>query len=606
MSEYNVSKISNMSEKIFIGVAWPYANGSLHLGGIAGAYLPADIFARYHRMKGNAVLMVSGSDQHGTPITIRAEQEGKTPQEIADYYQTEYLDCWQKLGISFDLFTTTGTANHTEVAQDIFLKLLEKGYLYRNTVSQLYCPNCERFLPDRYVEGTCPSCNASGARGDQCDACGKPLNPTELINPYCRVCKTTPITRDSEHFFLKLSAFQERLEKWVEKQSHWRPNVAGLTMRYLKEGLKDRAITRDIEWGVPLPIQGFENKRLYVWFEAVIGYFSASKQWAKEIAGDSEGWHEFWDEDKGVKSYYFIGKDNIPFHTLIWPSMLMGYEGLALPYDVPANEFLTIEGRKISTSQNWAVWLPDYLSRYDPDPLRYLLSINMPETSDTDFSWREFVRRNNDELVATWGNLVNRVLTFTYRNFDGRVPEYSKYNVIKGYLGNKKQSLSADYVDIDMRDIVMIERVEDLFDDVGSLLYPEPGYLDEEHKHLFPTLQGCKFKQAIMAIMASAHEVNRYLDEKEPWKVLKEDRQAAADSLYVALYAISCLKTAFYPFLPFSSQKVHEYLGYSGTVEEYGWKPQELPPGQQLMEPKPLFTKLDESVVEEETKRIGT
>ncbi|MCK4274824.1 MAG: methionine--tRNA ligase, partial [Dehalococcoidales bacterium] len=390
-----------MSERIFIGVAWPYANGSLHLGQIAGCYLPADIFARYHRTRGNDVLMVSGSDQHGTPITIKAEQEGKTPAEIAGFYQTEFLDCWQKLGITFDLFTTTGTENHAEVAQDIFLKLLQKGYLYKNTVSQLYCPKCQRFLPDRYVEGVCPSCNSSGARGDQCEVCGKPLNPTELIDPRCRVCGTTPVLKDSEHFFLKLSDFQDRLEKWVEKQGQWRPNVYGLTTRYLKEGLRDRAITRDIEWGVPVPVEGFEDKRIYVWFEAVIGYLSASKEWAK-LQAKPEKWRDFWQGDG--KSYYFIGKDNIPFHTLIWPAMLLGYEGLALPHDVPANEFLTIEGRKISTSRNWAVWLPDYLERYDPDPLRYILSINMPETSDTDFSWREFVRRNNDELVATYGN----------------------------------------------------------------------------------------------------------------------------------------------------------------------------------------------------------
>jgi methionyl-tRNA synthetase len=554
-----------MTEKIFIGVAWPYANGSLHLGQIAGAYLPADIFARYHRLKGNEVIMVSGSDQHGTPITIRAEQEGKTPEAIAGFYQQEYLDCWRRLGISFDLYTTTGTQNHAEVAQDIFLKLLEKGYLYRDTLSQLYCPRCQRFLPDRYVEGVCPSCNTPGARGDQCDACGKPLNVTELINPYCRTCKTSPVTRDSEHFFLKLSAFQDRLGKWVEKQTHWRPNVSGLTIRYLKEGLRDRAITRDIEWGVPVPVKGFEKKRLYVWFEAVIGYLSASKQWAIEIAGDANKWQPFWQD--GVKSFYFIGKDNIPFHTLIWPAMLTGYGGLALPYDVPANEFLTIDGKKISTSRNWAVWLPDYLSRYDPDPLRYVLSINMPETSDTDFSWREFVRRNNDELVATYGNLVNRVLTFTYRNFDGKVPEPGE-----------------------------------LSDDDREIQKKARNTIAEMDGHL----AGCKFKLAIIRAMELAQAANRYLDNKSPWKVIKEDRRAAATSLYVALSVITQLKAMLYPFLPFSSQKVHEFLGFEGDIARGGWEWQELPPGQTLCQPQPLFKKLEESIIEEETKRIGT
>jgi methionyl-tRNA synthetase len=557
-----------MAERIFIGVGWPYANGSLHLGHVAGAYLPADIFARYHRLKGNEVLMVSGADQHGTPITLKAEQESRDPRDIIDFYQREFLDCWQKLGITFDLFTGTHTDNHAATAQDIFRKLLDKGYLYRDTVSQLYCPQCRRFLPDRYVEGVCPACKAPGARGDQCDACGKPMNPTELIDPYCRICKTKPAAKDSEHFFLKLSAFQERLQSWVEEnKSRWRPNVYGLTLRYLKEGLKDRAITRDIEWGIPVPVEGFENKRLYVWFEAVIGYLSASKQWAKEIAKDNEKWHDFWDENKGAKSYYFIGKDNIPFHTIIWPAMLIGYERLNLPFDVPANEFLTFDNQKGSKSKNWAVWLPDYLSRYDPDPLRYMLSINMPETNDTDFSWREFVRRNNDELVATYGNLVNRVLTFTYRNFDGKVPEPAE-------LGDDDREIQAK---------------------ARNTIAEMDGYLAE-----------CKFKLAILRAMELAQTANRYLDAKAPWKIIKTDRQAAATSLYVALSVITQLKTALYPFMPFSSQKVHEYLGFKSDIEHGGWRWQDLPAGQSLCQPQPLFKKLDDSIIEEETKRLGT
>ena len=556
-----------MTERIFIGVGWPYANGSLHLGHVAGAYLPADIFARYHRLKGDEVLMVSGSDQHGTPITLKAEQEGKDPREIIDFYQREFLDCWQKLGITFDLFTGTHTDNHTATAQDIFRRLLEKGHLYRDTVSQLYCPQCRRFLADRYVEGICPACKTPGARGDQCDACGKPLNPTELNDPYCRICKTKPYAKDSEHFFLKLSAFQEKLEKWVEKQGHWRPNVHGLTMRYLKEGLKDRAITRDIEWGIPVPVEGFENKRLYVWFEAVIGYLSASKQWAAELAHNTENWRDFWDKNNDAKSYYFIGKDNIPFHTLIWPAMLMGYDTLNMPYDVPANEFLTFENQKGSKSKNWAVWVPDYLSRYDADPLRYMLSINMPETNDTDFSWREFLRRNNDELVATYGNLVNRVLTFTYRNFDGKVPE-------PGALAEDDREIQAR---------------------AKSTIAEMDGYL-----------AGCKFKLAILRAMELAQAANRYLDTKAPWKVIKTDRRAAATSLYVALTVITQLKNLLYPFMPFSSQKVHEYLGFYGSPSDGRWQWQDLPAGQALCQPLPLFKKLDDSIIEEETKRLGT
>ena len=552
-----------MSEKIFIGVAWPYANSPLHIGQIAGAYLPPDIFARYHRMKGNEVLMVSGSDQHGTPITIRAEQEGKTPAEIAGNYHKQFLESWQKFGITFDLFTTTGTINHTEVAQDIFLTLLDKGYIYKDKVWQPFCSKCRRFLPDRYVEGICPNCDYTGARGDQCDQCGRPLNPVELVEPRCGICSTAPEFRESEHFFLKLSAFEDRLLTWVRRQKHWKPNVYNFTLSYLENGLKDRAITRDIEWGVPLPLEGFDGKRLYVWFEAVIGYLSASKEWAKS-SGDDEKWCDFWQGE--AKSYYFIGKDNIIFHTIIWPAMLMGYGGLNLPYDVPANEYLTIEGRKLSSSRNWAVWLPDYLSRYDPDPLRYLLSVNMPETGDTDFSWREFVRRNNDELVATYGNLAQRVLTFVSRHFNGLVPSP---------------------VELDSRSQDLIDKAEETVKVVDGLLYR------------------CRFKEAIRTAMSLAQESNRYLEEKSPWKVIKQDKQTAATALYVALVVISCLKTALYPFLPFSSQKLHRMLGFDGNVEDYGWQPMIPEPGQKLLPPEPLFTKLDEGLIAEETARLG-
>ena len=551
-----------MTERIFIGVAWPYANGQLHLGQVAGAYLPADIFARYHRLKGNDVLMVSGSDQHGTPITVRAEKESKSPKEIADRYHKDFLDSWQKLGISFDLFTTTDTANHHKLAQDFFLSLMDKGYIYRDTMALLFCPNCNRFLPDRYVEGTCCHCNFKGTRGDQCDSCGKPLNPEELIEPYCLLCRSLPEVRVSEHFFLRLSAFNDQLIEWVRAQSHWKQNVCNFTLNFLTEGLKDRAITRDIEWGIPVPVAGFENKRIYVWFEAVIGYLSASMEWA-ERSGDAEGWRQFWQGD--AKSYYFIGKDNIPFHTIIWPAMLMGYGGLNLPYDVPANEFLTLGGRALSTSRNWAVWVPDFLERYDPDPLRYFLSVNMPEDGDSDFSWREFVRRNNDELVATYGNLVHRVLTITYRNFDGQVPTPGEFDEVSNAL---------------------LKKAEDALDAVAELL-------NQRH-----------FRGAIRATMSLAQEANRYLDEKAPWKKIKDEREDAATSLYVALSVISCLKTLFYPFLPFSSQKLHNLLGFEGNVESSGWLIAGVSPGTRLASPQPLFTKLDDGIVAEEDARL--
>ena len=552
-----------MSEHILVAVAWPYANGSLHLGQVAGAYLPADIFARYQRLAGNRVLMVSGSDQHGTPITLRAEQEGKSPAEIASKYHEQFLECWQKLGISFDLFTTTGTSNHTQVVHDVFLTLLEKGYLYKETLPQAYCPQCQRFMPDRYIEGTCPHCGFQRARGDQCDECGRTLNPSDLIDLRCRLCSTPPRFENSEHFFLRLSAFEDALKCWVKEQTHWRQNVLNFTLGILDGGLKDRAITRDLEWGVTVPQPGFERKRIYVWFEAVIGYLSASKEWAI-LHGDAEAWKTFW--NNGAKSFYFVGKDNIPFHTLIWPAMLMGYGNLSLPGNVPANEFLTIEGKRLSTSRNWAVWLPDYLEKYDPDTLRYVLSINMPEVGDTDFSWREFLRRNNDELVATYGNLVHRVLTFTSRNFDGVVP----------MLG-----------ELDARSQELLHKAEDTLEKVGECIYQ------------------CHFKEGIRVAMALAQEANRYLDEKAPWKSIKQDRQYAAMATYTVLSVLSALKTILYPFLPFSSQKLHNYLGFDGVVESGGWKIQQLLSGQKLPAPQPLFDKLDESIVDEEMGRMG-
>ena len=552
-----------MTEKIFIGVAWPYTNGPPHLGHLAGCYIPADVFARYHRLKGNSVLMVSGSDQHGTPITLRAEEEGVTPQQVVDKYRQTQLEAWDRLGIQFDLFTTTGTANHREVVHDIFLTLKKKGLIYTDTTSLPYCLTDKRFLPDRYVQGTCPFCGNPSARGDQCDNCGKPINPLELGDLRCRLCGNAPEIRDSEHFFLRLSALQDKLLDWARKQRHWRPNVLNFTIRYLEDGLHDRAITRDIDWGVPLPLPGYEDKRIYVWFEAVIGYLSAAKEWA-QLQGRPEAWREFW-QDQGVKAYYFLGKDNIPFHTIIWPSMLMGYEGLNLPYDVPANEYMNLGGGKFSKSEHRAIWVPDYLERYDPDPLRYYVAANMPETGDTEFTWQEFVRRNNDELVATYGNLVHRVLTFLQRNYGGKVPQ-------AGELDQAAQTL--------------LSRIDSTLKTVGT------------------NLSLCHFREALRGVMSLAQEANRYLDAQAPWRTSRENPTAAATSLWVALCAISGLKTVTAPFVPFSAHRLHGLLGFEGTLEDAGWAVQRPAPGQALPEPHPLFTKLDDSVAEEETQRM--
>ena len=557
-----------MSERIFIAVAWPYANGPIHLGHLAGCYLAADIFARYHRLLGNHVLMVSGSDQHGTPITLRAEQEGVSPKKIVDRYHRDFIKSWEQLGISFDLFTTTGTDNHRDTVHDIFNVLLERGYIYTDTSLLPYCHSCSRFLPDRYLKGTCPYCDNPDARGDQCDNCGKPLNPEDLVGMECRISGDQPEIRDSEHFFIRLSSFQEPLLSWVKNQKHWRPNVLNFTTRYLEDGLKDRAISRDLEWGVPLPVMGYESKRIYVWFEAVAGYLSASKEWAMNI-GQPEAWRPFWEGN--AKSYYFIGKDNIPFHTIVWPAMLMGYGDFNLPYDVPANEFLTLEGKQLSTSRNWAVWLPDYLERYAPDPLRYHLAATMPESSDSDFSWHDFVRRNNDELVATYGNLVHRVLSLTYRNFDGCVPQPDS---------------------LDQEATGFLIKVRNLFQRVDD------------------NLRGCHFRSALGNSMAIAQESNRYLDSMAPWKIMKEDKKKAGTTLWVVMSAINCLKITMYPFLPFSAEHLHTMLGFSERISDTGWvwepSMEFLPPGQRLLPPEPLFAKFDEDMALLEVERLGT
>ena len=555
-----------MPENILVCAAWPYANGSIHLGHVAGCYLPADIFARYHRLKGNRVLMVSGSDAHGTPVTITAEANDSTPEEVASSYQKEFLQDWDDLGISFDLFTSTHTDNHFSVAQDIFLKLYEKDFIYKDTMSQPYCEDHARFLADRYVEGICPHCDSDGARGDQCDACGNTLDPKDLIEIRHRDCASTPVFKDTEHFFLRLSSFEQQLLEWSRQQEHWKPNVRNFTVGFLEGGLKDRAITRDITWGVPVPLPGYESKRIYVWFEAVIGYLSASIE-AGANSGNPELWENFWKEDS--KAFYFMGKDNIPFHTVIWPAMLLAYEGYNLPYDVPANEYVNMESQKISTSRNWVINLNDAVERYEPDPIRYTLTAIMPETSDSNFTWEEFVRRNNDELVATFGNLVNRVLSMIHRNFDGVVPTQTAIGDAE--LAINKLAESA---------LISIS---------GSI-------------------EACRFREGLSQGMSLAREVNRYLDDKAPWSAIKTDRTSAAITLVNSINIINCLKTVLHPYLPFSTQALQEMLGLTGKVEANGWRwnPQEISGGHKLGKLERLFTKFDDSVVEEELNRIGS
>jgi methionyl-tRNA synthetase len=581
-----------MSEKILVCVAWPYCNGELHIGHVAGAYLPADIYARYHRLRGHDVLMVSGSDTHGTPITVRADEEGITPREVVDRYHPRIVTMFERLGISFDLFTETDTENHWAVTQNFFLRHLEKGFIYRATMQQLHCLNCGRWLADRYVEGTCPFCGYPGARGDQCDNCGRTYDAVELLTPRCKWCGSTDIeVQPTEHFFLDLGKLNNPLLAWVnEDKEHWRSQVLNQTRSRLESHeLRGRPITRDIEWGVTIPVPGFEDKRIYVWYDAVIGYFAATVEWAK-LTGNPEAWRTWW-QDPATRIYNFIGKDNIEFHTIIWPGMLMAYDAsLTLPYDVPANEYLNVEGRKLSKSRRWVIEMNDALDRYDPDPWRYALAANAPESQDINFTWEEFVRRNNEELVSTWGNLANRVVSFAYKRFDGRVPEPAA---------------------LDDTDRALLDLVGPTFERATV------------------ALDAVKLKQALGEAMGLAREANRYLNAKEPWQQIKTDPVAAQTSIYVALKVIDSLKVLFAPFLPYTCQRLHNYLGYDGDlfgqqyseqIQEknkthlalrydarnvYGsWQASDLRPGQDLRQPAPLFTKLEPEVVDREIERM--
>lgn len=594
-----------MPERILVAVAWPYASGPRHLGHVAGFGVPADIFARYHRLKGNEVLMISGTDEHGTPITIVADKEGLSPKAVADRYNRIIGDDLYNLGLSYDLFTRTTTRSHYRVTQDIFKTLYEKGYIIRQATMGAFASSTGRALPDRYIEGTCPICGYGEARGDQCDNCGSQLDPVDLINPRSKIDGSAPIFKETEHFFLDLPAFADQLTAWIERQEHWRPNVRNFSLNFLKD-LKQRPITRDLDWGVPIPLPEYEqreDKKIYVWFDAVIGYLSASVEWAYN-RGTPDAWRDWW-QNPDARHYYFMGKDNIVFHTVIWPSQLLGYGNggevgggavdptappLQLPYNVVSSEFLTMEGRKFSSSRGVVIYVNEFLSRYDPDPLRYFLTIAGPENQDTDFTWAEFVRRNNDELVATWGNLVNRTLTNVYRNFKS-VPQPGP---------------------LTQTDLKLIEEVERGFGSVGDLLAE------------------ARFKAALSEVMRLAMQVNFYLSEQEPWKVIKTDRERAATMLYAALRCVDNLKIMMTPFLPFTSQQLHEMLGYEGYIagplefREYTeadgsthrgltgdylgwvgrWQPSSLPVGQALREPRPLFKKLDESVVAEELARM--
>jgi methionyl-tRNA synthetase len=595
---------ASSAKHILTAPAWPYANGPRHIGHVSGFALPSDMFSRYQRMAGNKVLMVSGTDEHGTPIQVQADKEGVSARELADRYNRVIATDLVNLGMSYDLFTRTTTRNHYAVVQEMFTTLLNNGYIFPKTTLGAISPSTGRTLPDRYIEGTCPICSYPHARGDQCDNCGNQLDPTDLINPVSRINGETPAFVEQEHYFLDLPAFTEALGSWLQSKSgQWRPNVLKFSLNLLDD-LHPRAITRDLDWGVPVPLDGWRDrpdKRIYVWFDAVIGYLSASVEWARR-SGDPDAWRAWWNAPD-AEAYYFMGKDNIVFHAEIWPAMLLGYDGrgakggapgplrnLSLPSEVVSSEYLTMEGKKFSSSRQVVIYVRDFLARYDVDALRYYVAVAGPENQDTDFTWSEFVRRNNDELVATWGNLVNRAVSFAARN-GGEIPA-------AGALTDADHAL--------------LRSSRAAFAGVGE------------------QLSHSRFKFAITEAMRTVSEANKYFSEQAPWKLRESDPERMKTILHVTLQVVADAKTLLTPFLPRSSQAVHEMLGGTGewsggprldTVDEEGgpsypvitgdydaafrWESHPIAAGTPLAVPTPLFTKLDTSVVDEEIARLG-
>jgi methionyl-tRNA synthetase len=587
-----------MPSNILTAVAWPYANGPRHIGHVAGFGVPSDIFSRYQRMIGNNVLMVSGTDEHGTPIQVQADREGVSARELADRYNRVIAEDLQGLGLTYDLFTRTTTRNHYAVVQELFTALHNNGYVVERSQLSAIDASTGRGLPDRYVEGTCPNCGFDGARGDQCDSCGRQLDPQDLINPRSTIDGQPPTFVESAQFYLELPAFAELLSSWLGARTDWRPNVLKYSSNLIDE-MRPRAISRDLDWGVPIPLPGWvdrPDKRLYVWFDAVIGYLSASIEWARRTGGS---WEQFWTADQ-ADSYYFMGKDNVVFHSVIWPAILLGASGkptgtpgaygvLDLPSEVVSSEYLTMEGKKFSSSRSVVIYVRDVLERYGPDALRYYLAVNGPESSDTDFTWEQFVTRNNTELVAGWGNLVNRTMSLVHKNL-GAIPAAG---------------------DLTPADLAALEASNAGFDSVGHLLGRN------------------QQKAAINEAMRIVGEANKYLSDMAPWK-LKEDLPRRDTVLHVALQLIDDAKTLLTPFLPHSSQKVYVMLGGEGEwsgqpaiveVEDLDggpsypvlmgdyktaavWQSLPIKPGVPIGEPVPLFTKLDPSIIEEELARL--
>ncbi|MEO0082319.1 MAG: methionine--tRNA ligase [candidate division WOR-3 bacterium] len=547
--------------KTLVTSALPYANGEIHFGHLAGAYLPADIYVKYLRLKGADVVYICGSDEHGVPITLAAQKEGLSPQATVDKYHPSIKRSFEQFGIEFDNYSRTSLPIHHQTAQEFFLKVYEKGLLEPRTTRQLYCPSCRMFLADRYVEGICPSCGSDRARGDQCEACGKWIEPFDLVNPRCKTCGARPEVRETRHWFFLLSRLESRLRKWLAGKPDWKPNVKRFCEGWFARGLQDRAVTRDLPWGVPVPLPEAQGKVMYVWFDAPIGYISSTKEWAAN-QGRADRWKDYWLDEK-TRLVHFIGKDNIVFHAIVWPAMLMAHEGIVLPAEIPANEFLNLEGDKLSTSRNWAVWLPDYLAQFPADPLRYALAVNLPENRDVDFTWRDFRARNNDELADVLGNFVNRVAVFIQNNYAGRVPD----------VGAEDES-----------SLEVLRTIERATAEVGTMI------------------ETFRIKDAARRVMTLAALGNRYFDYQAPWRSFRQDRDKCDRTMAVCMRLVSSFEILLYPFLPFTSRKLAAMLGLGPRLWDDAARPT-LPA--QLGPVAILFTKIGEEKIAEQVARLG-
>ena len=537
-------------KNILIGGAWPYANGSLHIGHIAGL-LPGDVLARYHRAIGNSVYFVSGSDCHGTPVAIRAKQENRTPQEVSDFYHQEFVECFKKLGFSYDVYTKTSSEEHKNFVTEFHKKLYKSKYVYEKESPQAYCESCDTFLADRFVLGKCPKCGKD-TRGDQCDACNTVLEPENLVEPICAVCGKPISFQNAKHLYIAIIALQKELKALVDSHPEWRKNAIAFTNRYIDEGLRDRALTRDLEWGIKVPKEGYQNKTIYIWAENVLGYLSASK-----IAAEARGarFDELWGKD--AKHYYVHGKDNIPFHTIILPSLLLGNsKDWHLPDQIVSSEYLTLEGRKISTSQNYAIWVKDLLEHYEADSIRYFFLANGPEKKDADFSWREYVHSHNGELLGAYGNFVHRSLAFIAKYYNGIVPKGIDNPVIN-------------------------KQIEELFVTVGR------------------QIEGAAFKDAIHGIFDFIRYANKFFDTEQPWITRTTDKTSCENTLYQCVQIIANLAVLLSPFLPFSSEKVCKWLNIN-----IKWEKQTVPVGFPLPELEILFRRIDKKVIEIETEKL--